>query len=173
MRKTKGKDSFGHDGVSNKALKMCSSVVDKPIPNLFNHWFQLEYYPDKMKFARVIPLHKSADIYDVSNYRPISLSTSIKNLWKNIIQQKAQIRNRKTKDLNSRHFEFFPAFLSFCSGALTPFIEFVRKCLSRRENIDTRFINLQKAFDKIDPKFLCAKLHRYGFRGNFLQFIES
>ena len=40
---------------------------------LFDMSLESGIFPDKLKFARVIPLYKAADPANISNYRPISV----------------------------------------------------------------------------------------------------
>ena len=56
--------------------------------------------PDKMKIAKVIPVHKKGDPLDISNYRPISLLSSISKVLEKIIHKRT-IRFLKNLDIFS------------------------------------------------------------------------
>ena len=45
----------------------------QPLTDLSNLSFKTGSFPDKIKIAIVIPVHKSRSKLDVNNYRPISL----------------------------------------------------------------------------------------------------
>ena len=48
----------GKDGISFKILKLSKSVVVKPISKIINKSFETSTFPDKLKEAQVVPLHR-------------------------------------------------------------------------------------------------------------------
>ena len=56
-----------------KILKSLSPLISPPFSHIINESFQSGIFPDKMKFAKVIPLFKKGCPLAASNYRPISL----------------------------------------------------------------------------------------------------
>ena len=54
-------------------LKTLRNVISYPLEVLFNFSFTSGTVPDQFKIARVTPIHKKGSVFDVSNYRPISL----------------------------------------------------------------------------------------------------
>ena len=73
----KNKTSTGVDGISNRLLKYCCSVVSSPLEILFNRCMNLTYFSDQFKIAKIIPIFKEGNKDDFSNYRPISLLPAI------------------------------------------------------------------------------------------------
>jgi len=69
----KADDSSGYDGVSTKILKMCNSLISKPLSYICNKSIQTGVFPDHLKYAVVRPLFKNRDRSIVSNYTPASL----------------------------------------------------------------------------------------------------
>ena len=69
----KAKDSSGYDGVSIDTLKMCNSLLSKPLYYICNKSIQTGVFPDRIKYAVVKYLFKNGDSSRISNYRPISL----------------------------------------------------------------------------------------------------
>jgi len=59
-------------GVSTKILKMCSSLVSKPLPYICNKSIQTGVFLERLKCAIVKPLYKNGDSPGISNYRPVS-----------------------------------------------------------------------------------------------------
>ena len=79
----KSKNSSGHDEISSKMLKIISNSPAKPLTLLINQCLYTWIFPDNMKLAKAISIHKKGDISDMTNYRPISLHPSIsKNIEK-------------------------------------------------------------------------------------------
>jgi len=54
-------------------VKQCIEQLKLPLTNIYNTSLESGIFPDKLKIAKVIPVHKKGDSRDVSNYRPISL----------------------------------------------------------------------------------------------------
>jgi hypothetical protein len=69
----KAKDSSGYDGISTEILKICNSLISKPLSFFCNESIQTDVFPDRLKRAFVKPLYKNGDRSSISNYIPISL----------------------------------------------------------------------------------------------------
>ena len=67
----KSKNSFGYDGISTKILKLCGYQISKPHTFICNKNITVGVFPEQLKYAIVIPLHKKGDISNMANYRPI------------------------------------------------------------------------------------------------------
>lgn len=52
------KKATGIDEISPKILKMASPVIKMPISQLLNKPFKTSTFPDKLKIAQVVPIHK-------------------------------------------------------------------------------------------------------------------
>ena len=77
--------SSGNDGISGKIMKLCAPVIAYPLSEIFNNCLNLGYFPDSLKIAKVIPLHKANDPTLASNYRPISLLNCFGKLFEKLI----------------------------------------------------------------------------------------
>ena len=56
----KNKKSTGNDGNSNEMLKCCSPVIECYLANAVNNFIQEKVFPDNLKIAKVLRLHKKA-----------------------------------------------------------------------------------------------------------------
>ena len=65
--------SAGYDGMSFNVVKKCFGVLHKPLLHLFNLSLQTGVFPGKIKIARVTPLFKGSENYELGNYRLISV----------------------------------------------------------------------------------------------------
>ena len=62
-----------HDGTFILVVKDCVDVVCEPFAKIINQSLLSGVVPTKMKIARVIPVHKSGDSNQFTNYRPVSV----------------------------------------------------------------------------------------------------
>ena len=79
------KSSSGYDSVSNVLLKEIIVHIAEPLSHIFNQSMQTGEFPNDMKLAEVVPLYKSKEHYFESNYRPISLLTTISKILEKIV----------------------------------------------------------------------------------------
>lgn len=63
----------GYDDVPPKILKYIASSIDYPLTHIINLIFRKGISPDKLKTAKVTPIHKSGSKTNLLNYRPISV----------------------------------------------------------------------------------------------------
>ena len=65
--------SAGYDDISFSVVKRCFRILQKPLLHICNLFIQTGIFPDKLKIARVTPLFKGGENYELGNYRPISV----------------------------------------------------------------------------------------------------
>ena len=71
--KTLKNGSCGLDNISTKVIKASSSQLIKPLAHIFNLSLTSGVFPLKLKIARVIPIFKSGDPSNLSNYKTVSV----------------------------------------------------------------------------------------------------
>ena len=67
------KSSSGFDNISNIILKILKPTIVPPLTKIVNLSLATGVFPEKMKYADVVPLYKNKNRKEVTNYRPISL----------------------------------------------------------------------------------------------------
>ena len=73
IRDLPNKSSHGHDEISNTILKALRTSIIFPLCHIFNQSLADGMFPEKMKWAEIIPLYKGKSMDLTINYRPISL----------------------------------------------------------------------------------------------------
>lgn len=71
VSKCKNKTSNDCNNVDMVVVKNVIDAISKPLT--YNLSFQSGKFPNQMKIAKVIPLYKSGDKHQFTNYRPVSL----------------------------------------------------------------------------------------------------
>ena len=88
VKDMEAKRSCGFDNISNYLLKSIVSVIKMPLCIIFNKSLQNGVFPDLLKLAKVIPLHKGGEHNVTDNYCPISLLPVISKILEKFVYQK-------------------------------------------------------------------------------------
>ena len=71
--------------LDEKFLKLSNSVVTPFSTHIFNRCMTEGIYPNYLKEAQIVPLHKSGDSTICSNYRPISLLPQFNKIFEKLL----------------------------------------------------------------------------------------
>ena len=71
--------------IPSKYIRLVSNKIIPVLVYIFNLCLEKGVYPDLLKVARVIPLHKAGSRSDINNYRPISILLSFNKVFEKII----------------------------------------------------------------------------------------
>ena len=77
----------GKDGISVKILKIGKPIVSKHITMLINKTIENDSFPNKLKEAQVVPLHKKNSQLKVGNYRPVSILPVVSKFFERAIYE--------------------------------------------------------------------------------------
>jgi hypothetical protein len=69
--------THGYDEISNNILKACKTFISAPLSYLCNRVLFEGVFPDRLKYATIVPVYKRGARNTISNYRPISIFTSL------------------------------------------------------------------------------------------------
>ena len=79
------KSSCGHDEISTKFLKSITPVLLPSLTLIINQSLITGIFPNSLKIAKVIPLHKKECIMKMDNYRPVSLLTAFSKVIEKVV----------------------------------------------------------------------------------------
>ena len=82
------KNSSGYDNVSNVLLKDIIVHIVEPLSYIFNQSMLTGEFPNSMKLTEVVPLYKNKEHHLETNYRPISLLTTISKILEKIVYKR-------------------------------------------------------------------------------------
>ena len=120
-------------------------------------------FPDSMKIARVIPLFKSGNTKEFSNYRPISLLPQFSKILEKMYHSRLMAFNVSNQVLYKSQYGFRKQMST--SLAIIELVEKITNSLDNHEATVGVVIDLKKAFDTVDHGILIEKLYHYGIRG--------
>ena len=167
----KSNKSCGVDLIPTKIVKMSASIISEPLSILVNPAFSLGIFPDSLKIAKVVPIYKSGDKRNPSNYSPISLLTCFSKIFEKLIFTRIYSFICKHSILASTQY-------GFCKGlsimyAVTEVITTTYDNISANLHTGFVFLDIKKAFDTIKHDILIQKLEHYGIRGIANDLLKS
>ena len=152
-------------------LKFVSREIAPIIQHLVNTSLEQGIFPDLLKCAKVIPLHKSGSRTDVTNYRPISLLSCFSKIYEKVMHKRLINFLEENKILFESQYGF--RALHSCEHALLEAQNYINLALDRKQIAVLLLIDFSKAFDMVDHDILLNKLEHYGIRGTMLAWFKS
>ena len=130
--------------------------------DLFNLSFMTGIFSSVLKTAKVVPVFKKDSKLNYSNYRPISLLSSIKKILEKLMYKRLYTFLSYNNIIYDLQFGFRQQHSK--SHALINITENIRNALNDGNIGCGVFMDLQNAFDTKDHQILLAKLNHYGIR---------
>ena len=163
--------SYGPDGIHPLLIKEGGETLNLLLQRLFNSSLECKKFPLAWKSANVVPLYKKDSKSSISNYRPISLLSTVSKIFEKVVFK--YIYNHFCKNFilsNSQH-GFLPG-KSTCTQLLEVFQCFCN-AVDRGKEVRVIFLDISKAFDKVWHKGLIFKLKQAGISGNLLEWLKD
>ena len=171
INKLPSKNSKGHDDISNNMLNQIHTSIALPLSIIFNKSLTEGKFPDLMKLADIVPIHKSKERYLTTNYRPISLLITMSKLLEKVIYKRNYSFLNNTGQLYQSQYGFRAQHS--CENAIGELVGEIVKGHEHKKHTAAIFLDLSKAFDTLCHNILLAKLEKYGIRGTSLSYNKS
>ena len=140
----------GPDGISAYHLKQLSPLL---IQEIFIGWAQERMIPNVSNASEIVPIHKSGDPTDPTNYRPISLINTIVKLYELTILHAIENRHEIIAATQYGAMRGSSALLQY-----EQLISAIDERLSRREDTWLLLVDFSKAFDSVNREIMIQKL---------------
>ena len=163
--------AVGPDKISNRILKECAISLSELLARLFNLSLAQGVFPSCWKVANVIPIFKKESKNNASNYRPISLLSSLSKVLEKADHYHLYtylnhhslltVKNSRFKQKDSTVNQLLSIVHKLYSG------------LDNKENACLVFLDISKALDRVWHEGLLFKLKQLGISGTLLKWLES
>ena len=172
MRTVKPKLSRGPDEIPAYFLKQVMPAISYPLSVLFQWSFTTGAVPALFKKAIVKPIWKRKGCKTlVSNYRPITLCSSIAKLQEKIVTEQLLSHCSSLFLISSAQFGFLPK-RSLTNQMLLCLNDWSRH-QAANETCYIVYLDFKKAFDTVSHPKLLSKLQSFGVSGSLLNWIEE
>ena len=161
----------GPASIPLRFLLIIADLIITQLCHLINVSFSPGVFPDVLKIAKVIPLHKGGSTQELNNFRPISLLSIFDKIMEKLMHQRLYAFLEEHKILFENQFGFRKG--SSTAHSLVEITEKIKESIDNGKFGCGIFIDLKKAFDTVNHKILISKLDHYGIRGNTLKWFES
>ena len=165
------KSSSGHDGISNKIVKLLKNEISKPLTVIINQMLKTGIFPDSFKTSKIVPLFKKGDHGLLTNYRPISLLPTISKVFERVIYDQMYLYFNNNNLLADEQFGFRKNHST--EYAAIKLVDHISNEMESGKTPVTLFIDLSKAFDTLSFDILLQKLNYYGIAGVNLKLMAN
>lgn len=172
ISKLKNNRAVGLDSISNEMLKAAQTSLGPCLLKLFNACLSSGQYPTQWADGYITPLHKSNDSTDPSNYRGISITSSISKIFNTVLN------NRLDSFLTDGNI-IDSCQIGFTKNARTADHMFILKtlidkyCNKTGGRLYACFVDFRKAFDSVIHDGLRLKLLALGIGTKFYNIIKD
>jgi len=161
--------SPGPDNIHPLLVKKCVDLLAPMLVRIFNDSVKSGVYPEVWKLSYVKPLHKSGDVADVGNYRPISKYCVFAKIFDSLVSGKLLKYIIKYILLNQHGFMKDRS----TSTNLCTYVSFLVDNVVSGSAVDSIYTDFSRAFDSVNVPLLIRKLKHYGVRGKLLEWFSS
>jgi len=151
--------------------KKVDDIISPVICDLINSSVNCGVFPQSLKVARVVPIHKGGAKKDIGNYRPISILPSLSKIFEKIIHMRITSFFNKFNLFYADQFGFQSK--KSTTDAIIRFTDDCYDILNEKKSLISIYLDFSKAFDTIDHDLLCNKLESYGIRGSVNRWFRS
>lgn len=168
LKQSNSRDLFG---MNSKIIKCIGNLVYVQLAELFNLCIGGGVFPDVLKTALVIPIHKSGPSDNPDNFRPISLLPLVGKIFEKLLKEQLVEYLEGSGLLHSSQFGFRRGRTTI--DAINDLLDGARDAFESNGYFGSLFCDLSKAFDCVPHGLLISKLTYYGLDCSSVRLLDS
>lgn len=163
--------AVGWDNIPAKVIKQSKFALTPVITHICNLAIGSGTFPDAFKKAVVHPIYKSGHKANVTNYRPISILSSLSKILEKILNNILISYLESYKIIAPNQYGFRKGVST--EDAVSAFTNSLVNKIDSRQKCYGIFLDLSKAFDTVSIPILLTQMERVGIRGHSLEIFRS
>jgi hypothetical protein len=165
----KNDKATGSDEISSDLFKICDKNGLQSLVDLFNEILETEDIPSQWFESTIILIHKKGDRKDLSNYRPITLTSHIYKLFMKVLL------NKVSEELDQQQPSNQAAFRKGFSTTDHLFVmnQLIEKSREFNKPLVCAFVDYSKAFDSVEHPFLWVALKEQGMPLKLIRILKK
>ncbi|KAI5637222.1 reverse transcriptase (RNA-dependent DNA polymerase) domain-containing protein [Phthorimaea operculella] len=169
--KSRKKDSTpGLDDIPYKLIINLHDDAKRILLNIFNQLWEKGVIPPTWKTQCVIPILKpDKPVNDSNSYRPISLSSCLGKLFEGMVKTRLDYYTESNKILPTQQFGFRKG--RSCAESFVTLLADIRNSFYAHSSTVCAFLDVQGAFDNVNPSVLAVVLSEVGVPGKVCKWI--
>ena len=171
INKLKMHKAPGIFGTTNKLIKSLKPLLLKPLTNLFNDYLRLSHFPSSYKIAKLIMIPKKPNTNKLEEFRPISLLPTLSKLFESILASRIYKWAEENDKINEEQSGFRTNRST--QDNIFQFLQSIMERKNRNQSISAIFIDFEKAFDKVNHKYLLYKLNTLKLPKYLINIVKS
>jgi len=163
--------SPGPDALHPRILYELREYIAYPLKLIFAESYKQKELPLDWRSANITALFKKGSRSDVSNYRPVSLTSIVCKIMESIVTDNINKHFIDNNFFSQKQFGFIKG-RSTVIQLLRMLDEWTEK-LENGGHVDVVYTDFEKAFDKVPHKRLINKLASYGIDNHTIEWIKA
>ena len=160
------------EGVSNRLLRSCASALAEPLCHIFNLSLVKSVFPLSWKSTVVQPIYKQKGDRSVpTNYRPIALLPCVSKVLEGFVRKQLLSYCLENDLIPDEQYGFLPKRST--TWPLLAVLDQWEKALDEGHFVHACFLDVAKAFDRVDHDLLLSRLSSLGVQKSELAWFAS
>lgn len=165
------KNNTDEFSINPNVLLDAAFVIGQQLVNIINQSFESGIFPDILKKSTIVPIHKKPGSIQINDHRPIHMLPCCERLSESLAYNQIVYFIEKNSILDSIQSGFRTQHS--CETAINDVLFDWKTAINNGKIIIAIFLDLQRAFETIDPQILLHKLAKLGIRGKTLDWFRS